>query len=168
MRIRLASSAKATAWYLAYTIAEMAIGTALLAIVFVSLYGGMSSGFALTQVSRENLRATQILLERMEGIRLYNWNQLVYSNWIPTRFTNYYYPLTNAGESPGIMYIGTMSVVTSPALNPPTTYGAYLASVNATVSWVSAGVPRTRSLTTYVSKNGIQNYVFNNTNYITP
>ena len=87
---------------LAYTLAEVIVCVALVAILFVSLYGGMTSGFAVTQSSRENLRATQIMLEYMEGIRLYNWDQLTASNWIPGNFTNYYYPLAVPGESRGI------------------------------------------------------------------
>jgi hypothetical protein len=153
---------------MAWTLAEVAVGSALLAIVFVALYGGMSQSFSLTQCSRENLRATQILLERMEGIRLYNWNQLVYSNWVPAAFTNWYYPLANPGESAGIPYTGTMTLTLNPSLTPATTYGDKMCAVSTTVNWVSAGVPRTRSLTTYVARNGIQNYVYNNTNYITP
>ena len=43
---------------LAYTLAEVIVCVALVAILFVSLYGGMTSGFAVTQSSRENLRAT--------------------------------------------------------------------------------------------------------------
>ncbi|HWQ93550.1 MAG TPA: hypothetical protein VN673_17940 [Clostridia bacterium] len=144
---------------LAYSIAETMVGVSLMGILFVSLYGGMSSGFALTQVARENLRATQILLERMEGVRLYNWNQLAYSNWIPTTFTNWYYPLTNAGESPGIMYQGTMAIKQA-AMNPSATYSANLREVEVTVNWESAGIPRSRTLSTYVSLNGVQNYVY--------
>src|SRR5438552_19212195 len=100
---------------LAYTLAEVVVAVALVAILFVSLYGGMSSGFAVTQGSRENLRATQIMLEYMEGIRLYNWDQLTSSNWIPVNFTRYYYPLAGPGESQGIPYGGTV-VVTNATL----------------------------------------------------
>jgi type II secretory pathway pseudopilin PulG len=168
MKIDFKSKKRGRLGQVAYTLVEMAVGTALLGIAFVSLYGGMSSGFAVTQVSRENLRATQILLERMEGIRLYNWNQLVYSNWIPSTFTNWYYPLTNPGESQGIMYTGEMTITRNPTLNPAATgYSDSLCAVTTTVNWTSANVPRSRSLTTYVARNGIQNYVFNNTNYIT-
>ncbi|HEY5915397.1 MAG TPA: hypothetical protein VJA21_32845 [Verrucomicrobiae bacterium] len=153
---------------IAYTLAEVMIATALLAIVGVALYGGMSSGFAITQASRENLRATQILVERMEGIRLYNWNQLVYSNWIPQRFTNWYYPLTKPGESPGIMYLGEMHFQPNPTLNPTVTYGPYMCEVSATVNWTSGGVPRSRTLTTYAARDGVQNYVYTSTNYLAP
>ncbi len=54
----------------AYTLAEVIMGAMMVTITFVSLYAGMSTGFAVTKAARENLRATQIMLERMEGIRL--------------------------------------------------------------------------------------------------
>lgn len=166
MKIRLAKKANAPLTQIAYTLAEVMIATALVAILGLSLYGGMSSGFALTQSSRQNLRATQILLERMEGIRLYNWNQLVYSNWVPATFTNWYYPLTAPGESRGIMYLGEMSLQQYPNLDPPVTYSSNLCAVTATVTWTSGGVPRSRTLTTYVARNGVQNYVYRSTNYL--
>ncbi len=168
MKTRLANKSRTSFGGVAYTLAEVIIATALLAILGVSLYGGMSSGFALTQASRENLRATQILLERMEGIRLYNWNQLLYSNWIPANFTNWYYPLTNAGESPGTMYVGRVRIVPQPVLNPSANYSTNLCAVVASVNWNSAGIPRSRTLATYVARNGVQNYVYNSTNYIAP
>jgi hypothetical protein len=146
---------------IAYTIAEVMVGVSLMGILFVSLYGGISSGFAVTQVARENLRATQIMLERMEGVRLYNWNQLVYSNWIPASFTNWYYPLTNSGESPGIMYVGRMTVGNA-NLSPSSSYTTNMRAVTVSIDWVSAKVPRSRTMTTYVSRSGVQNYVYNN------
>src|SRR6266481_414088 len=102
MKITQAARRNPQVSQIAYTLVEVIVCVALIIILFVSLYGGMSSGFAVTQTSRENLRATQIMLEYMEGIRLYNWDQLTSSNWIPTSFTNYYYPLASANESKGI------------------------------------------------------------------
>src|SRR5262245_39979787 len=93
---------------IAYTLAEVLVCVALVLVCFVSLYGGMSTGFAVTQASRENLRATQIMLEYMEGIRLYNFDQLTVSNWIPVGFTRDYYPLAASNESRGITYYGTV------------------------------------------------------------
>ncbi len=149
---------------LAYTLAEVVICVALIVIVFVGLLGGMSTGFALTQGSRENLRATQIMLEYMEGIRLYNWNQLVYSNWVPSTFTSYYYPLAVPGESQGIPYSGTVTVTTNPVLNPTAVYSPNMAAVTVGVSWTNAGAGHTRTMTTYVARNGLQNYIYNSTN----
>ena len=165
MRIRL-STPRPTALHQAYTLVEVVIGVAIMGITFVSLYAGMSGGFAVTQLSRENLRATQIILERMEGIRLYNWNQLCYSNaaypgYLPTSFTNYYYPLATNGESKGIAYVGSM-LVTNAVLNPVATYGDSMRKIVVTVKWESGGVPRSRTMTTYQARNGMQNYVYNN------
>src|SRR6266550_6177997 len=91
----------------AYAMIEVIMGVALTGFMFVSLYGGISSSFAVTQLARENLRGTQIMLERMEGIRLYNWDQLCYSNMIPATFTTRYYPAITNGQSSGITYQGT-------------------------------------------------------------
>src|SRR5437773_2135716 len=117
MKIKKASITHSRQGQLAATLAEVLIAVAIMGVMFVSLYGGMTSGFAITRLARENLRATQICLERMEGIRLYNWNQLVYSNMIPTTFVNYYYPLATNTSTRGLAYAGTMSTTNKPALN---------------------------------------------------
>src|SRR5690349_17496125 len=44
----------------AFALAEVLVSVALMAIAFISLYAGISSSFAVTKLSRENLRATQI------------------------------------------------------------------------------------------------------------
>src|SRR6266853_4422823 len=121
MKIKPATSHSARIIQLAFTLPEVIVGVAIVVVMFVTLYGGMTSGFAITQLARENLRGTQIMLERVEGIRLYNWNQLVYSNMIPTTFTNYYYPLASNGQSQGIPYYGTMSI-SNTTLNPSASY----------------------------------------------
>ena len=161
MRIRLTAPRQTRLHQMAYTLVEVVIGVAIVGIAFVSLYAGMSGGFAVTQLSRENLRATQIILERMEGLRLYNWNQLCYSNMIPLNFTNYYYPLAASGESQGISYAGRM-VITNANLTPAATYGNNMRMITVTVNWESGGVLRSRTMTTYSSRNGMQNYVYSN------
>ena len=61
---------------LAYTLVEVMIGVAIMSTGLASLCLGFSQGFTVIQVARENLRATQILQEKMETIRLFTWNQL--------------------------------------------------------------------------------------------
>jgi len=137
-------------------------------VAVVSLYAGISSCFSLTKVAREDLRATQIMIERMEGIRLYNWDQLVYSNMIPTSFTAAYYPLALSGQSTGITYSGTM-VISNAVLNPPATYSSNMREITVTVFWtnyyganMTEKLVRSRTMTTYTARDGIQNYVFYN------
>jgi len=80
---------------------------------------------------------------------------------IPATFTNYYYPLAASGESKGIIYNGSM-VITNATLSPSATYSTNMRIVTVSINWTSGKVLRTRSMSTYVSKNGIQNYVFDN------
>ena len=54
----------------AFSLVEVMIGMAIVGVTFVSLYGGMTYGFSSVRMSLENLRATQILVEKMETIRL--------------------------------------------------------------------------------------------------
>jgi hypothetical protein len=161
MKISLLTKANRRVGQLAYTLAEVMVGSLLLGLMMLSLYAGMSMGFSITQVSRENLRATQILLDRVEGIRLFNWNQLVYSNWIPTNFTEYYYPLTNATESRGITYKGTVAI-TNVSLTPAASYSTNMRAIVVGVVWTNNGVRRTRSMTSYSSRDGMQNYIYAN------
>ena len=57
----------------AFTLIEIAITTAILGVVVAGFYAGIGSGFAMVGLSRENMRANQILLEKMETLRLYSW-----------------------------------------------------------------------------------------------
>lgn len=144
----------------AFTLVEVMIAVAILGVMMVALYGGMSSGFALTQLARENLRATQIMLERMEGIRLYNWDQVVYSNMIPGAFVSHYYPLATNGESKGIPYYGRV-IVTNSGISG-TSYGDKMRLITVELRWTNANVGRYRTMSTYISKAGVQNYVYYN------
>ncbi|MDB6067287.1 MAG: hypothetical protein JWR26_3495 [Pedosphaera sp.] len=146
----------------AYTLPELLVAVGILGIMFSSLYLGIWNGFAVTDASRQDLRATQILLERMEGIRLFNWNQLVDTNLNPVTFTKYYYPQATNGQSQGIAYQGTLTV-TGPNLDPPATYSNVMKKITITVNWTSGNLQQhTRSMSTYAAKNGLQNYIYSN------
>jgi Tfp pilus assembly protein PilV len=152
----------------AFSLLEALVGMVIMIIAVISLYAGISSSVSLTKATREDLRATQIMLERMEGIRLYNWDQLCYSNMIPTSFTAAYYPLALSGQSTGITYRGTM-IITNATLNPPASYANNMRAITVTVFWtnntskdISGQLVRSRTMTTYTARDGIQNYVFHN------
>lgn len=142
----------------AFSIVEAIVGTGVVGIMFVSLYAGLASGFSTIRMARENLRATQVILEKMETIRLYTWEQLTETNFLPTNFTATYYPpgsTNSAGTGP--TYFGTLTIT---QVNFGTTYDDELAVVTVSVTWDTAGVNRTRSLSTYVSPFGLQNYIW--------
>lgn len=134
---------------------EVLVAVAVAGIAFVSLYAGLSSGYAVMQLARENLRATQILQEKMETIRLYTWDQINAPGFIPTNFTDVYYSST--GGVAGLTYTGTVTISSAPVAEA---YSGDLKLVSLELTWVSANVPRKREMQTFVSRYGIQNYVY--------
>lgn len=135
---------------------EVLVSIAVLGIMFVSLYTGFSAGFAIIKLARENLRATQILQEKMETIRLYTWEQVNTAGFIPTNFIeNYYATATN--DVSGLRYTGSVSVATAPISE---SYSNDLRQVSVRVEWTSAGVNRNREMSTWVARHGLQNYIY--------
>src|SRR5207244_1512106 len=96
----------------AFSFVEALVATAVCGIMFLTVYAGLSSGFAILQLSRENLRGTQILQEKMESIRLYNWDQLTNASFIPTNFVDTFYPGTQSTS--GITYTGKVTIAVAP------------------------------------------------------
>jgi len=119
MRIKVTLHARSRPVQSAFSLVEVCISVAILAVMIVSLYGGMGSSFGVIQSARENLRATQIMLERVEGLRLYNWNQLVYSNMVPTWFTNHYYPWLRPASREAVRTSGRCKSARPGCTRPP-------------------------------------------------
>src|SRR5437870_8293855 len=92
----------------AFSLVEASIGMGIIGTVVGALLSGISAGFFTMKMARENLRATQIMLEKVETIRLYRWDQITNSGFIPTLFTNYYDP--NGVNPQSIAYRGTISI----------------------------------------------------------
>jgi prepilin-type N-terminal cleavage/methylation domain-containing protein len=141
------------------TLAEVMVAMAVLGIMVVSLYAGISSGFAVARVARENLRATQILAERMEVIRLIKYDD-VNLGFVPATFTAPFYVNadTNAASA-GLMYTGTVTIGDAP-LSDGATYSNDLRMIQINLNWVSGHVTRMRQMTTFASRYGLQGYVF--------
>ena len=138
------------------------MGVVILGLAIVSLFALLSGGFAMARLNRDNLRATQIMLNRVEGLRLYNWGQLTSSNMVPTTFTEYYYPsgITNANQ--GTVFSGDV-IITNAVQTPSSTYGpTMMRRVTVRVRWMSGKLQHNREMTTYVSEYGLQNYLLSN------
>lgn len=138
----------------AMTLIETLIGMAIFGILFVSLYAGISSGLAIIRSARENLRATQVMLEKMETIRLYSWDQVTQSGFIPPSFSAPFWP---ADGGSGLQYQGTLTI-TNVAFNE--SYSAEMRQVIVSVTWNSGNLVHRREMRTMVSRYGLQNYVF--------
>jgi type II secretory pathway pseudopilin PulG len=149
----------------AFTFVEVMIGMAIMVVLFTSLFAGMTMGLGVTQMSRENQRATQIMADKMEGVRLYTWDQLTNGTFLKTSFTNYFYETNgietaNSGGN-GIVYTGSISVASAPLKDPAPSYVDSCRLVTVQVGWYSGNVLHSRSMVTLYSQKGLQNYVYN-------
>ena len=144
--------AKPAAGRLAFSLIEVMFAIVIIAVVFVSLYVAISQGFGVVQVARENLRATQIMQEQVEILRILNWDQIT-TNPPPWNFNASFYPanLTNQG----VVYSGSVNITNAPVSSTYTT-DVRLAVVS--LSWMSGNVSRRRELRTLVSHYGLHNY----------
>jgi hypothetical protein len=130
---------------------ELIVGAGILAFTIVALYGAFSFGFSTIKVSQEDIRADQILVRKLETLRVYDWTNII-NNYVPTNFIAYY--STNGG----VTYDVTLSVTPFVPSTANESYTDSLRQVTVSVDWISGGVPRTRSMTTLVSQYGIQTY----------
>src|SRR3989442_9141532 len=86
----------------AYTFAEVLVAILIVGIMAVSLFACFASGFSLVQSAREDLRATQIMLQRIEAIRLLTWSQVLDTNsYLKPTFVDYYDPLVSGTNGEG-------------------------------------------------------------------
>ena len=142
------------------------MGAAVMAVVFVSIFGILTAGLFLTGTSRENLRATQVMQGKMEGIRLFSPTQLTNTTILVQSFTNWFSETNNIGmpnvQGYGIMYTG--SIVIAP-LSFTTSYSSNMHQVTVNIGWVSSGqgnIAHTRSMSTFYANQGLYNYVWTN------
>ena len=148
----------------AFSLVEQLVGMSVVGVMITSLFAGLSQGFAIMEVARENLRATQILCERAETIRLYTMEQITNSNFngtnfMPRTFQALFYPVGQTNF--GVRYSGTVSVTNSPSTTSPIpNYNSNLIQLTFEVTWPSGGVTRKRSMSTYVARNGLQSYIY--------
>jgi prepilin-type N-terminal cleavage/methylation domain-containing protein len=139
-----------------FSLIEVLMGMFVVGGLIVSLYAATAWGFSVIRIARENLRATQVMAEKMETIRLYNWDQITSNGFIPPAFSVPYYP-AGSSNSVGIIYQGTMVLTNCPLL---TSYSNDMRKVIVTINWKSGNLPRTRSMESYVSRYGLQNYIY--------
>jgi hypothetical protein len=137
----------------------------VLAILLVSLFAGFALGFGLIKSTREDLRATQILTQKIESIRLCTWAQL--TNQCPLTFTETY-----SSGSTSVIYHGTI-IPNGVNTNLPAGYRDKVKLVTVNVTWTtsSAGgyqssIVHSRSMQTQSAYYGLQNYLYGLTNSI--
>lgn len=142
-----------------YTLTEAIVAIFVSGIIVVALLGSFCGGFSLVRLSRENLRATQILLQKTESVRIYSWAQIVNTkDCLQDTFTDYFNPDVTDATRRGTTYEGSISSEEPASL--PSDYRASMRLVTISVSWTNAPTwPRTnrfvhtRQMQTYIARH---------------
>lgn len=155
----------------AFTLIEVMISMTVVAMMFVSLYAGITQGLAVISTARENMRATQIMIEKIELLRLYSWDQITDGSYVPKYFAERLMPAnaTNASSSStsestlttpsgsGTIFVGSIVFSNAP-VNSAYTNSMRLATLS--VVWTNGNIKRSRTMQTLVAQRGIHDYVY--------
>jgi prepilin-type N-terminal cleavage/methylation domain-containing protein len=142
----------------AFTLAELMVACAILAVMVVSLFGGISFGFSNITIARQNLRATQIALEKMEIVRMYSWEQVNSNGFVPTSFTAPFFPSVSGSDTNGgVTYFGTIDIT---KVKFGTTYDDDMREVLVRLNWTNKNVAQSLEMSTYVSQYGMHRYIY--------
>ena len=138
----------------------------ILGIMLVSLFAGFSSGLLVVQVARENLRATQIMMQKTEQIRLFTWIQMTNSSFVKTNFSDFFV-VTGTNSGIGTTYKGFITVTTPASNSIPVDYASNTRGITLTVYWTNYphgraanAITRSRTMQTLVARYGMQDYVY--------
>lgn len=148
----------------AYTLVEIMCAVVITAISASALFVGFNNGFALLRTTREDLRATQILMQKTEAVRMMTWDQLTNLNTIGT-FQEYFFPAGSGTNNGGTLFVGSLSTL-GVATNIPASvpYKGNLHLITITLQWTnyigSTAIPHSRQMQTLSALNGMQNYFY--------
>ncbi len=137
------------------------MATFLAGMVLSTLYACFAGGFSIVRVARENLRATQIIVERMEAIRLSPYKSLTNAASFPASVTEYYNDSGQTNGTAGAAYTVTYNWAPGSIALPPA-YRTNMLLITVGATWKSGNVQRSRSMQTYAARWGIQRYVSGN------
>jgi prepilin-type N-terminal cleavage/methylation domain-containing protein len=140
------------------TLVEVMVAVAVMSIMIVSLYAGFTFAFSQIKSTQENVRATQILEERMEVVRLLNWDQVVnLPGYIPATFTAPFYADNPTNDTGSLTYTGVVTVAAAPLAE---SYSNDLRMITIELTWPSGNLVRRRQMITFSSQYGVQKYIY--------
>ena len=149
----------------AYTFVEVLVAAVLLGLVGASLYGAFAAGFCVIQTTQEDLRATQILVQKTEAVRLFTWSQVAdTTNYLKFSFTENYDPLGATNNTAGARYTGTVQASIPAVGELPEAYRENMRTITVSLYWTNynggKAVVHQREMQTRVARNGMQNYIW--------
>ena len=98
------------------------------------------------------------MAEKIDTLRLYDWDDVYTPGYIPTNFTVSFYPTNgvNAGSSqnPGITYNGTITF-SNPGWTTTEDYKTNILLVTINLTWQHGLITRSASTTTHLARYGM-------------
>ncbi len=139
--------------------AELLVAVLILATMVISLYGGFSASFGIVRTSREEMRATQILMRQVEALRLCAWSQLANLS-----FQERYDSFAGGGSGGGLVYGVTVVTNAADGIPDAAPYKPNMRLITITVCWTnfSGDTPlvHSRQVQMQAARYGLQNYVW--------
>jgi hypothetical protein len=143
----------------AFTIAEVLIAVLVLTTASVLFYGGMSSCFSVVKTSREDVRATQIMMQKLEAVRLCTWSEL--ANFT---FKEPYDPLGMTNNAAGVYFFGTVTKGPATTIPSSVSYQNNICAVTVDLVWTNYNgnnaIVHNREMQTHVARYGLQSYIW--------
>jgi prepilin-type N-terminal cleavage/methylation domain-containing protein len=121
-------------WREGYTLVEVLCAIIIAAISASVLFVGFDNGFALLRTTREDLRATQILMQKTEAFRLYTWQQLTNAQQTTGGTFQENYFAQSPSTNKGTLYVGTLKLIDTPTFS---SYSSGLHLITITVNWTN-------------------------------
>ena len=143
-----------------FSLVEAVVGMALLGLVCMALFSGLCNSTFTVHLTRDNIRATQIMAEKLDTIRLYSWKQLTNETYIKEQEFDVPLhppdplspPRTNAAVYKVAIYIESAPITEF--------YGKDMRQVTVELKWKTGQLERTRSMSTLVSRYGTYKYIY--------
>jgi hypothetical protein len=135
----------------------------VLALIMATLFAGLAVGYGAMDTFRQNLRATQILTEKTESVRLCRFDdQLLPLNNMSFQES---YTYNNETSTNKLVYYGKITVASSSSVIPNNpSYQDKIKLVTISLVWTnnvgSRKVPHSRQMQTLVSYYGLVNYIY--------
>ena len=161
MKVNLSTSGNHVSGCRGYTLVEVLVSTALLGMMMAIFFTGIAGGYAIIDTFRQDLRATQILTQKTEAVRLCTWDQL---NSLPDSFKDYYYSLGATNSTANTVYVGTIDVGSATNVPSSASYQNNIKLVTISIVWTnrfgSQRVVHNRQVQTLVAYYGLVNYIY--------
>lgn len=132
------------------------------AIAIAAMFNTFSNGYTILRVARDDERATQILMQKTEAIRLLTWNNLTNC---PTSFVDSFNPTGITNGTQGTVYYGSISLLGDPTNIPSSvSYRSYVHLITISIVWTNTVnknlVVHTRQAQTLLARQGMQTYLY--------